>query len=308
MIEIVMPYRPDHFSEYPLGTLYRDRNPQNGLGENSPVRKIIYFDSRPLTRECVARWLATKIPEFQILATSDSEEVIWLGQKHADLALVLASVDARQIGDPKVAAQFEMLCLHLPHVPLAIVTDVDHRAVGANLLNALRGFIPTSMPGSAVLDAVRSICDGGRFAPAEYAWAAEMPGSDRSQAADNVTPPYSSAGSMTPHPSGIAADYLASPPHPTSRTDEPSSFSFRRETDLAVVQKRPLDGLTPRQSEILNCLRRGLSNKLIAYELQMCESTVKIHVRNIMKKIGATNRTQVVSMTWRWFETTAGST
>ena len=32
---------------------------------------------------------------------------------------------------------------------------------------------------------------------------------------------------------------------------------------------------------------------IIAYELNMCESTVKVHVRNIMKKLNAKNRTEV---------------
>jgi DNA-binding NarL/FixJ family response regulator len=50
---------------------------------------------------------------------------------------------------------------------------------------------------------------------------------------------------------------------------------------------------TERQSEVLAALRRGTSNKIIAFELNMRESTVKVHVRNIMKKFGATNRTEV---------------
>ena len=63
-----------------------------------------------------------------------------------------------------------------------------------------------------------------------------------------------------------------------------------------------IDGFTRRQSQILDCLRRGMANKLIAYELNMCESTVKVHVRNIMKKLKATNRTQVAYMTRGLFE------
>jgi len=54
---------------------------------------------------------------------------------------------------------------------------------------------------------------------------------------------------------------------------------------------------TPRQTQVLERLQRGLTNKVIAYELDMCESTVKVHVRNIMKKLKATNRTQVVCLT-----------
>lgn len=52
--------------------------------------------------------------------------------------------------------------------------------------------------------------------------------------------------------------------------------------------------LTPRQAMVLTHLREGKANKIIAYELGMKESTVKVHVRNIMRKMGATNRTQAV--------------
>lgn len=50
---------------------------------------------------------------------------------------------------------------------------------------------------------------------------------------------------------------------------------------------------TPREAEVVEELRRGKANKIIAYELDLCQSTVKVHIRNIMKKVGATNRTEV---------------
>jgi DNA-binding NarL/FixJ family response regulator len=50
--------------------------------------------------------------------------------------------------------------------------------------------------------------------------------------------------------------------------------------------------LTSRQVAVLGHLQQGKANKIIAYELGMSESTVKVHVRNIMRKMGATNRTQ----------------
>ncbi len=57
---------------------------------------------------------------------------------------------------------------------------------------------------------------------------------------------------------------------------------------------RPMAGLfTQRQEEVARALRRGKANKIIAYELNMRESTVKVHIRNIMKKLKATNRTEV---------------
>jgi len=51
--------------------------------------------------------------------------------------------------------------------------------------------------------------------------------------------------------------------------------------------------LTSRECDVLRILRAGRQNKLIAHELGISESTVKVHLRNIMKKLHATNRTQV---------------
>jgi DNA-binding NarL/FixJ family response regulator len=80
-------------------------------------------------------------------------------------------------------------------------------------------------------------------------------------------------------------------------------------TDSLIASARRSDGrggrrvqvkggaFTPRQFAVIEALRRGKSNKIIAYELNMCESTVKVHVRNIMKRLQAKNRTEVAYMT-----------
>src|SRR5687768_9765253 len=54
---------------------------------------------------------------------------------------------------------------------------------------------------------------------------------------------------------------------------------------------------TARQAAVVEALRRGKANKIIAHELNMRESTVKVHVRNIMRKLKAKNRTEVAFMT-----------
>ena len=53
-----------------------------------------------------------------------------------------------------------------------------------------------------------------------------------------------------------------------------------------------LDKLTPREREILDCLARGESNKGIARTLELAESTVKIHVQNVLKKLKLSSRVQ----------------
>lgn len=73
-----------------------------------------------------------------------------------------------------------------------------------------------------------------------------------------------------------------------------SVFAIRHLLETERPAARPLAGMfTDRQAEVVEALRRGKANKIIAYELNLRESTVKVHIRNIMKKVKATNRTEV---------------
>lgn len=56
------------------------------------------------------------------------------------------------------------------------------------------------------------------------------------------------------------------------------------------------DELTPRQAEVLHCLVTGMSNRGIASHLHISPSTVKAHVKGIMLRFGAANRTQAVAL------------
>jgi DNA-binding NarL/FixJ family response regulator len=81
-----------------------------------------------------------------------------------------------------------------------------------------------------------------------------------------------------------------------------SLIAAHRVPDGAASAVQKTNGLfTARQAAVVDALRRGKANKIIAYELKMRESTVKVHVRNIMKKLHATNRTEVAYMANRLF-------
>ena len=71
-------------------------------------------------------------------------------------------------------------------------------------------------------------------------------------------------------------------------------MALREVITAASTSDRSLTGIfTPREARIAEALRKGKANKIIAYDLNLCESTVKVHIRNIMKKLKATNRTEV---------------
>jgi two-component system nitrate/nitrite response regulator NarL len=56
----------------------------------------------------------------------------------------------------------------------------------------------------------------------------------------------------------------------------------------------PLEPLTERELEVLQLLAEGLSNKALALQLEVSESTVKFHVNAIFRKLGVQSRTQAV--------------
>ena len=71
--------------------------------------------------------------------------------------------------------------------------------------------------------------------------------------------------------------------------DTRTSRGRTQRTELGGVRRREL---TSSENRVLDLLTKGYSNKLIAGELNVTESTVKVHVRRIMKKLNAANRTQ----------------
>jgi two-component system, NarL family, nitrate/nitrite response regulator NarL len=65
-----------------------------------------------------------------------------------------------------------------------------------------------------------------------------------------------------------------------------------REKPTADLFDGALKGLSMRETQILRHLMNGYSNKAIARELQISEATVKVHLKALLRKIRASNRTQ----------------
>ncbi len=83
----------------------------------------------------------------------------------------------------------------------------------------------------------------------------------------------------------VAAGYAALSPEVTSR--------IIQRARVAPQETRPL--LSPREREVLVELARGATTADIARRLIISESTVKTHVRHIMEKLDASNRTEAVA-------------
>ena len=67
-------------------------------------------------------------------------------------------------------------------------------------------------------------------------------------------------------------------------------------TPVSTIFGQSEESPTPREQQLIALIRRGLRDKEIAYELNISESTVHAHIRNIMRKYGLHNRTQIAVM------------
>jgi len=76
------------------------------------------------------------------------------------------------------------------------------------------------------------------------------------------------------------------------RMNSPSASGSGSHYNFQLIRQRFM--LTERETETLNLIFRGYTNKKIASELSIQESTVKRHISNIFEKTGSRNRTQLI--------------
>lgn len=81
--------------------------------------------------------------------------------------------------------------------------------------------------------------------------------------------------------------------YPQSVLDQPVLESIARSSS---ARRSHDEMLTGRQRQVLEGLSRGMTNRQIAASLMVTERTVKAHVKELMRRLGASNRTQVVAI------------
>jgi len=69
---------------------------------------------------------------------------------------------------------------------------------------------------------------------------------------------------------------------------------------LLTTRQQELEHLSPRELETLRLLAKGLSNKQIARDLGISESTVKNHVKSVLSKMQVKNRTEAALNAGKW--------
>jgi DNA-binding NarL/FixJ family response regulator len=212
-----------------------------GVEELIPV---LLVDSRPLTREWLAKWLEEVLGVFHVTAVAGPDDV-GHEDRRRDAELTILNVGTAAAADPGIADEIGRLRRRLPDIPIVLFAESDEIAqVAAAIRQGVRGYITSTLSPEVAIAVLRLVQSGGTFVPASVV--------------------------------------LQGVQHRQRPEQEPAP---------RVADTR-LDNFTPRELEVLDRLSRGMSNKMIAYELNICENTVKVHVMHIMRKLQTTNRTQ----------------
>ena len=216
---------------------------------------IALIESRAFVRECLHRSMqsAFSLPVVAYSAVSELERQ--LGGAAAQI-VILSLMDGRQ---DEGANSCKVLSALLPGTPIIVLAGANDVDLARTVINCgAKGYISATMGFETAVAVVRFALAGGTYVPPEI---------------------FLKTGASWP---------LQASPAISSQTE-----TLAVGLAPARLECPETNALTKRELAVVRAVQQGKSNKIIAYNLNMCESTVKIHMRNIMKKLSAKNRTDV---------------
>lgn len=216
-------------------------------------------------------------------ARNEQVELISLGPKEAHIKLVERSdcdMLIYSVGAPSALEVFnEIQVLHMlrREAALAIVSDDENPAtIISAIRSGARGYFSNSMPPDLALQALSFVLRGGTYFPPAVIMAGRA---------------FGGTSPIEFGPPDLAPEQTVPDPEPQGALFDGKSPGIQRGNGSESA--RPAPEFTERQYAVLACLCQGDPNKVIGRKLGMTETTVKVHVREIMRKLGVCNRTQV---------------
>jgi DNA-binding NarL/FixJ family response regulator len=180
--------------------------------------------------------------------------------------MLIFSIGGESIAAQENLQQLKVLRALATNAPLVIMSDrEDAQDIATAFSTEAQGFIHGGITSSLAYQALSFILNGGSYFPTSAVHHLQA----RLEQAQNSPPDDSESRN-----NGNGAN---------------DSGAAHSGNDLGC---RPAN-LTVRQREVLAHVRLGESNKVIARHLGMSEGTVKVHIRQMMRKFHASNRTQL---------------
>jgi DNA-binding NarL/FixJ family response regulator len=230
--------------------------------------RLVLVEPTALWRDWMEHILTTFVPDAIVECVSETEEIIG-----GRAELLVVGLDPRFEHQPiDLRVTFAAMRRLSGGAPIAVILHSDDAALEKELVSLdVAGILQPDTSMEIAVAAIRLILAGGTFLPPEAF--------RRIDAADTQN-----VGTEA-----ISRDLPTMPCDPEAGPDNEVASELRANANLSSSDV----ALTGRERDVLKLLRAGRQNKVIAYELGVSESTVKVHLRNIMKKLHVSNRTQV---------------
>jgi DNA-binding NarL/FixJ family response regulator len=248
-----------HYAEF--GDIMDDLTNPAELAQGSQISPVlVIIEQHVLARTCILNLLKRELTGYEIIEMATASGLNWLSGR--DIRLIALNIEDKQVTDPSIEDSLALLAKSCPNASVALLSNRDDDATAsAAMQRGVRGFFPTSIPVEVAIAGLRLVLAGGVYRP--------LP---------------------------IVRQNEASSLKTISEFSDVPELSRLHEGNCAtkIMPERKMVDLTPREHHVLEALKLGLPNKLIAVRLNLSENTVKMHIQHIMRKCSARNRTEAV--------------
>jgi two-component system, NarL family, nitrate/nitrite response regulator NarL len=213
------------------------------------------------------------------VGAADAPKLVILGTQSADHAVTEAIAIRKLWPKSKIILLFEdvspgdfqkFLASEINGcIPLSVSPDTLIGTLGLILISDIRAMVVTDANGSAI--------EPSGAEDSHQPWTE----TDKLRS-DDVEHADISAGAIS----------AMEQPQPTLNGTSTVDLSESSDSSWCLVPRTILAGLSERELQILDGLVKGHANKVIARTCDITEATVKVHMKSILRKIRATNRTQ----------------
>ena len=222
--------------------------------------KVLLIDDHPLILSALQSVILGLGGDVSVTGAGSAGAAREILQADPDFDLVLLDLHLGDADGFEVLAEFRKT---YPALPVVVVSASDRMSdvIHAIDLGAM-GFVPKRSSNDTLFEALRMVMSGGIYVPTMAM------GSERTEPV--------SGGDTVPSVLRVVRERA-----------EDSGFQTGP-PPLAAL------GLTPRQTDVLALLLKGMPNKLIARELKLSVETVKDHVAAVLRTLNVNSRTQAV--------------
>lgn len=226
------------------------------LNESQPIRLLVVDDHSLFRRGLIA--LLSQDERFEVVGEAGDANAAQLAAQKLQPDLILLDNHMPGVRGVDAIAGLKELAPQVRVLMLTVSENVEDMAAG--LRQGADGYLLKTIHTEDLCDSICKVWEGDSVVSPEMM--GKLVGLLRQPAADQQ-----------------AVKPVLMPVTPGSASG-----------NLAATQGDLIHQLSPREREILMLIARGNSNKHIARELDIAETTVKIHVQHILRKLSLTNR------------------